>query len=177
MALPKRDIEIKTVSNVQDSLGQARSNDGKMVELQHVSEAACNGGRLWHAIWLPADHARYESGPPLATNSPMALNSSRSRCKASLADTRRVASVLDDARASRFSSNAIRGCWTGIARSSIEMSPQPVGSDRSHADLTVHVWSVSIFQARLRGPNRRTQRPSLHVRITFPNTWQRLKAT
>jgi hypothetical protein len=50
MALPKRDIEIKTVSNVQDSLGQARRNDGKMVELQHVSEAACNAGRLWHAI-------------------------------------------------------------------------------------------------------------------------------
>ena len=57
MALPKRDIEIKTVTNVQDSLGQARSNDGNMVELQHVSGGSCNGGRLWHAIWLPADGA------------------------------------------------------------------------------------------------------------------------
>jgi hypothetical protein len=108
--------------------GCVRNFDGNMVELQHFPEAACNAGRLWHAIWLAADDARYESGPPLATNSPMALRSSRSRCKASLTDTRRAASLLDDARASRFSSNAIRGCWTGIARSSIEKC--------------LHSWSV-----------------------------------
>jgi hypothetical protein len=35
VALSKRDIEIKTVSNVQDALSQVRSNDGNMVELQH----------------------------------------------------------------------------------------------------------------------------------------------
>jgi hypothetical protein len=33
-----------------------------------------------------------------------------------------------------------------MARSSIETSPRPVGSDRSHADLTDHVWSGSIFK-------------------------------
>jgi hypothetical protein len=35
MALPKWDIEIKAVSHVQDSVGQAWRNDGNMVELQH----------------------------------------------------------------------------------------------------------------------------------------------
>jgi hypothetical protein len=50
-------------------------------------------------------------------------------------------------------------------------------SDRSHADLTVHVWSASIFRARLQEPNRRTRRPRLHLRIAFSNAWQRVKTT
>jgi hypothetical protein len=33
-----------------------------------------------------------------------------------------------------------------MARSSIETSPRPLGSDRSHADLTDHVRSGSIFK-------------------------------
>ncbi len=43
MTLPERDIKIKTVPDVQDSLGQARSNDSDMVEFQHFLRAVRNG--------------------------------------------------------------------------------------------------------------------------------------
>jgi hypothetical protein len=136
-----------------------------------------NGKQTRHAISPAADDARYESGPPLATNSPMALSSLRSRCKASLADTRRVASLLDDLRASSLSSNAVRGCWTGMARSSIEMSPRSVGSDRPHADSTVMFGPDRSFKSVCRGqivkPSGRAFAQELH----FANTWQWLKMT
>jgi len=47
MALPKRYIEIKAGSNVRDPLGQGWGDDGKVVELQHVSGVRYSGSEPW----------------------------------------------------------------------------------------------------------------------------------